>query len=402
MRKEVRALIEPGGGFVLVHIATPIEVCEERDRKGLYAKARAGILKEFTGISDPYEEPADADLVIDTTKLSPEESAQEILLYLEREGYVGGSLEAKCSEDLVQPRTSRTSQEALERARAAFQRFTPGEVAARHKQGDDPVTEADTTVDTLLREFLPRNGDGWLSEETRDDHVRLERRRVWVVDPLDGTREFVTGIPEWCVSIGLVVDGEPVAGGICNPVTGETIVGARGLGVTLNGRPATVSRPPDARRGAGGRQPQRGQARGVGGLPRRTSSTIRPWARSPTSSAWSRPASSTPPGRSPPSTSGTWRPASRSSSPPAAPIVTGAPEEARFNRPKPLLTRLIAANPCPDPGDRGRDRAAGVRRRETAPPLDGADLSQGLFKGRARSLSRRTCRCCMPRSWWPL
>ena len=59
-----------------------------------------------------------------------------------------------------------------------------------------------------------------------------------MVDPLDGTREFVTGIPEWCVSIGLVVDGEPVAGGICNPVTGETIVGARGLGVTLNGRPA--------------------------------------------------------------------------------------------------------------------------------------------------------------------
>ncbi len=95
VRKEVRSLIEPGGGFVLVHIATPIEVCEERDRKGLYAKARAGILKEFTGISDPYEEPVDADLVIDTTKLSPEESAQEILLFLEREGYVGGSLEAK-------------------------------------------------------------------------------------------------------------------------------------------------------------------------------------------------------------------------------------------------------------------------------------------------------------------
>ncbi|HEX4495826.1 MAG TPA: bifunctional sulfate adenylyltransferase/adenylylsulfate kinase [Thermoanaerobaculia bacterium] len=95
VRKEVRSAIEPGGGFMLVHIATPIEVCEERDRKGLYAKARAGILKEFTGISDPYEEPTDADLVIDTTKLSPEESAQEILLYLEREGYVGGGLEAK-------------------------------------------------------------------------------------------------------------------------------------------------------------------------------------------------------------------------------------------------------------------------------------------------------------------
>ncbi|HEX6899490.1 MAG TPA: bifunctional sulfate adenylyltransferase/adenylylsulfate kinase [Thermoanaerobaculia bacterium] len=93
VRKEVRAMVEPGGGFVLVFIATPIDVCEERDRKGLYAKARAGILKEFTGISDPYEEPSDADVVIDTTKLSPEEAAQEILLYLEKEGYVGASLE---------------------------------------------------------------------------------------------------------------------------------------------------------------------------------------------------------------------------------------------------------------------------------------------------------------------
>ena len=85
-------MVEPGGGFVLVHVATSIEVCEERDRKGLYAKARAGILKEFTGISDPYEEPQDADVVIDTATLSPEEAAQEILLFLEKEGYVGDSL----------------------------------------------------------------------------------------------------------------------------------------------------------------------------------------------------------------------------------------------------------------------------------------------------------------------
>ena len=61
----------------------------QRDRKGLYAKARAGIIKEFTGISDPYEEPADADVVIDTTDVTPEEAAQQILLHLEREGYIG-------------------------------------------------------------------------------------------------------------------------------------------------------------------------------------------------------------------------------------------------------------------------------------------------------------------------
>ena len=88
-RKHVRQMIDPVGGFILVHVATSIDVCEQRDRKGLYAKARAGIVKEFTGISDPYEVPNDAEMVIDTAKLSPEEAAQSILLHLEREGFIG-------------------------------------------------------------------------------------------------------------------------------------------------------------------------------------------------------------------------------------------------------------------------------------------------------------------------
>jgi sulfate adenylyltransferase len=92
-RKEVRQMIEPRGGFVLIYVATPIEVCEERDRKGLYAKARAGILKEFTGVSDPYERPVDAELVIDTTGVTPAEAAQQIILHLEREGFIGPTVE---------------------------------------------------------------------------------------------------------------------------------------------------------------------------------------------------------------------------------------------------------------------------------------------------------------------
>jgi sulfate adenylyltransferase len=88
-RKEVRAMIEPLGGFVMVYLSTPVEVCERRDRKGLYAKARAGILKEFTGVSDPYEEPKDAEIVINTAEVTPEEAAQAIMLYMEREGYLG-------------------------------------------------------------------------------------------------------------------------------------------------------------------------------------------------------------------------------------------------------------------------------------------------------------------------
>jgi len=88
VRNEIGKRISANGGFVLVHVATTLETCESRDRKGLYAKARAGILKEFTGVSDPYEVPDNANVVIKTEDRSPEESAQEVLLYLERAGYI--------------------------------------------------------------------------------------------------------------------------------------------------------------------------------------------------------------------------------------------------------------------------------------------------------------------------
>ncbi len=80
--------MEAGGGFVLVHVATSLETCETRDRKGLYAKARAGLIPEFTGISDPYEAPDDADVVIDTTTLTVEDAAQRVLDHLQQEGYL--------------------------------------------------------------------------------------------------------------------------------------------------------------------------------------------------------------------------------------------------------------------------------------------------------------------------
>ena len=91
IRRENKKLISGLGGYILVHISTPIEVCEQRDRKGLYAKARAGIIKEFTGISDPYEAPQHPAVRIDTTDVSPEEAAHQIFLYLEKEGYIGAA-----------------------------------------------------------------------------------------------------------------------------------------------------------------------------------------------------------------------------------------------------------------------------------------------------------------------
>jgi sulfate adenylyltransferase len=88
-RKQVRAMVEDAGGrFFLVHVATPLEECERRDRKGLYAKARAGEIAEFTGISSPYEEPDDAEVRVDTTGRSIDDALSAVLVALSRSGYL--------------------------------------------------------------------------------------------------------------------------------------------------------------------------------------------------------------------------------------------------------------------------------------------------------------------------
>jgi myo-inositol-1(or 4)-monophosphatase len=131
--------------------------------------------------------------------------------------------------------------EALQEAAKAISRFVPGQVAVAFKSGDDPVTEADRVANQVLREILVRNGDGWLSEESAEDALRLEKARVWVVDPVDGTREFVAGIPEWCISVALVEGGQAIAGGIHNPSTGEIFLASKECGLTYNGSPARCS-----------------------------------------------------------------------------------------------------------------------------------------------------------------
>jgi myo-inositol-1(or 4)-monophosphatase len=130
---------------------------------------------------------------------------------------------------------------AIGESRRVFARFTPGNIQAEYKAGHDPVTEADHALDAVLHQCLLRDGEGWLSEESADDLSRLDYERVWVVDPLDGTREFVEGIPEFCVSIAFVERGRPVAGGICNPATNEVFLGSIGSGLTYNGSPARAS-----------------------------------------------------------------------------------------------------------------------------------------------------------------
>ncbi len=87
-RRQIREMIEHYGGFIEVYVATPLEVCEQRDRKGVYAKARAGLIKGFTGVDDPYEPPENPEVRVDTTEITPDEAAQEVLLELQRQGYI--------------------------------------------------------------------------------------------------------------------------------------------------------------------------------------------------------------------------------------------------------------------------------------------------------------------------
>jgi sulfate adenylyltransferase len=87
-RRKVREMVSTYGGFLEVYVATPLEVCEKRDRKGLYAKARAGLIKEFTGIDDPYEVPENPELSISTLDMNPDEAAHAVILKLEALGYI--------------------------------------------------------------------------------------------------------------------------------------------------------------------------------------------------------------------------------------------------------------------------------------------------------------------------
>lgn len=124
--------------------------------------------------------------------------------------------------------------------------FFGGKYQVEYKERRDPVTDADLAANTFLKEQLlgafPECG--WLSEETADTPQRLGAERLWIIDPIDGTREFVAGIPEYAVSVALVEQGEPVVGVIYNPPAGQLFAAIRGGGAFLNGKRIFCSEAP--------------------------------------------------------------------------------------------------------------------------------------------------------------
>jgi myo-inositol-1(or 4)-monophosphatase len=133
--------------------------------------------------------------------------------------------------------------DAAREAGAAVRGYYKDAYTVKEKGEDNPLTDADLASDAILADRLKHAfpEDGWLSEETTDDPVRLTRRRAWIIDPLDGTREFTLGIPEFVVSVGLVVEGRAVLGVLYNPIKDELFAGVVGEGATFNGAPCRVT-----------------------------------------------------------------------------------------------------------------------------------------------------------------
>jgi myo-inositol-1(or 4)-monophosphatase len=136
-----------------------------------------------------------------------------------------------------------TAVRAAREAGAIVARYYEERVEAREKGPDNPVTKADLEANACIRSLVAAAfpGDGWLSEETADSAERLGHERVWVVDPLDGTKEFIQHIPEFCVCIALVERGRPVVAVEYNPASGRLYAAVRGGGTTVNDAPARVS-----------------------------------------------------------------------------------------------------------------------------------------------------------------
>lgn len=137
---------------------------------------------------------------------------------------------------------------ALRAATAAGEavlRFFGRDTPVAYKSPDQPVTEADLLADRVLRETLlaERPAYGWLSEETADSPARLARERVWIVDPIDGTRSFIQGYAEYAVSVALAVGGEALLGVVLNPSTGELFHAVRGRGAFRDGTPIRAAAP---------------------------------------------------------------------------------------------------------------------------------------------------------------
>ena len=147
------------------------------------------------------------------------------------------------ANEIILTRDATLLQDTMQDAGALAQSMFRTELKKWTKGASSPVSEADIAVNDLLEARLrgATPDYGWLSEESADDSTRLSRRLTWIVDPIDGTRNYLNGHDEWCVSVALVEGASPVLAAVFAPTSGEFFFAARGQGTTLNGKPVRAT-----------------------------------------------------------------------------------------------------------------------------------------------------------------
>lgn len=223
MRDAARVRISEICDFYEVFVDTPLEECMKRDVKGLYRRAAAGEIKEFTGISSPYEPPPDPEITIsDTVNRTAADNAAEIFDYI---------LSKQIDYDDM---TAVLSEAAMEAGRLIMRIYESGfrvDIKADRSPLTDADRESNNSIVSVLSGKYPHISI--LTEESADDRSRLRNRLCFIVDPLDGTKEFVSRNGEFTVNIALSFDHSPVIGVIYVPVTGELYTAAKGRGAFL-------------------------------------------------------------------------------------------------------------------------------------------------------------------------
>lgn len=214
-RDAARTRISPSCDFIEIYAAAPVEVCEERDVKGLYKRARAGEIKDFTGVNAPYEAPEHPELTLDTANKSIADCAARVVVEV-----VGRQFYPTLTDA------------ALRAGDAIMEVYGSADFGVEYKADASPVTVADKRANAIIVEalkaefpFIPV-----LAEESVDDRSRLFSKRCFIVDPLDGTKEFLKRNGEFTVNIALAYDGAPVVGVVYVPATGELYRACRGGG----------------------------------------------------------------------------------------------------------------------------------------------------------------------------
>jgi len=204
--------------FIEVFVDAALETCAARDVKGLYKKAFAGEIDRFTGVSSPYEPPADPDVVLRTGESTPDESAAEVLAYLDMLGTLRGMAVSLCGA-------------AVEAGRKIMEIYE-SDFTVTQKDDKSPLTQADLASDHIITGVLSARypSHAILSEESRGDLSRLQNPGCFIVDPLDGTKEFIKRNGEFTVNIAFAYKGKSVLGVVYVPASGTLYYAAKGLG----------------------------------------------------------------------------------------------------------------------------------------------------------------------------